>query len=302
MDVQLSAEGADPQHLQPLIDIGRAAYPPDSPLLSESYLRWLYLENPAGTATLILARYGEVLIGVIALIPIDLEAAGRITPASIAVNVLTHPEHRGKHAFGKMIKRARAVLSAEGRWLIGHPNAAATPGWTRARMTFREPRRIYMAKLRAPFSPRRVRSVDAAALHRIPDEFWGRVSRRAELHTRYTPQFLEWRFLRAPHKRYDVAAVSRRGQLIGLRVTAPFRRGVAWMIDYVAPTADLARVVSTTRRPTLVIDPGRGVAGQIVRGACWKLPVRREMPFFATTWVSEAELDTSGITFAASDA
>ncbi len=285
-----------------LISLGRTYYRPDSPVLNEASLKWLYVDNPDGAATLIIAREGDLWIGLIALIPVMLEHSGRLQRSTYAVNVLTHPEHRGKKLFVKMIGHARSLLAAEDRWLLGHPSASATPGWTRQAMEFRDPRDLYIAKFHPPFSSvrkRRIRTLEE--LRDISPLFWIEVANRPDVHVRYTPEFFAWRFLDAPHREYVVSAVEERGTLLGLTVTRRFKGPFDLMVDFVGPVRTMGKILASGRRPTLVAHPIAGSVGAEVTKACWKLPVRRQLPFFATTWDPDNVFDMTGISLAASD-
>ena len=199
MDTQITAWTANGSHLASLIALGCTYYPVGHPVLTEEFLKWFYLDNPAGPATLIVAHEGDLWIGIIVLIPAMLECSGQLQKACYAVNVLTHPKHRGKNLFVKMIRHARGLLSSEGIWLLGHPNANAIPGWKRQNMEFRDPLHLYLAKFRLPFSSIRENRISSLEqLREIPSSFWNKLVDRPDVHLKCTPEFIAWRFLDAP--------------------------------------------------------------------------------------------------------
>lgn len=303
LSVEITAFSADSTHLQPLIDLGRTYYPVGHPVLTEEFLRWFYLGNPAGPATLVVALEGELWIGVIALIPVMLECPGdRTQKACYAVNVLTHPAHRGKNLFVKMISHARELLASRGIWLLGHPNSNATPGWVRQKMAFREPLQLHVAKFRMPFSSVSEASIRGLSqLQAIPADFWNTVGGASDVHLKYTPEFIAWRFIDAPHRTYSVAAVEKHGRLLGLRVTRRYKGPVDLMIDFIGPSATLSSLIASVRRPTLVMHAGLGCTGPEVNRGSWTVPAKRQIPFFVTTWNQASDDDMTGITLAASD-
>ncbi|MBK6957772.1 MAG: hypothetical protein IPH22_04680 [Nitrosomonas sp.] len=67
-------------------------------------LKWLYIDNNEGPATLIVAEEDDLWIGMMVLIPVTLERKGELQKACFAVNLLAHPEHRTKNLFVKIIK------------------------------------------------------------------------------------------------------------------------------------------------------------------------------------------------------
>ena len=103
------------------------------------------------------------------------------------------------------------------------------------------------------------------------------------------------------HRKYIISAVEKRGELLGLRMTRHFRGPVYLMVDFVSPSTMLGGLLSSVRRPTLVMHPGLGSTGTQIKNACWKLPVKHQFPFFVTTWSQGHIFDMTGITLAASD-
>ena len=302
VETQITAEPFHGGHIPDLIALGRTYYPPGSAPLDERFLRWLYQENPDGAAVLVIAREGKCWTGLIALIPVTLVSSGQTHRAAYAVNVLTHPEHRGKRLFVKMIEHAQSVLALEGRWLLGHPSASATPGWKRQSMQFRDPLDLYVAKFRWPFSSVRTRRIQSIGdLRSIPSSFWDELARRQDVHVNYRPEFFEWRFLNPPHRKYVLSRVEKRGALLGLTATRHFRGPFDLLVDFVGHPRAVGELVGNTTRPTIVAYPKAGWAGREVAKESWKLPVRRQLPFFATTWDADDVFDMSGVSLAASD-
>lgn len=300
--VQIDVLSAEAAHMQALIELGATHYKPGHPALTIEFLRWFYLENPAGAATLVVAQEEGVWIGLIAMIPVGLVRAGVHQPASFAVHVLSHPAHRGKNLFVKMIRAAKAYLQQHGIWLLGHPNAAAMPGWRRQKMHFCAPLRPRLAKWVLPWSGLTSRTVTSAAeLQALPDDWWAKIHARADVQVRVDPLFLSWRYLQAPHKRYRVETVWRGDRCLGWRVSRSFKGPLALLVDHGAALNDLPSVVGSVRRPTLVMHADGGLTSSQIALASWPLPRRREMPFFASTWGDEPGVDMTGITLAASD-
>jgi hypothetical protein len=216
---------------------------------------------------------------------------------------MTHPEHRGKKVFIKMIQCASDFLADQGVWLLGHPNTYAFPAWKKQNATFREPLRLFLAKLNLPFSSTRVRRISSMRqLRELPSRFWHALAEKPDTHVKYTPEFIAWRFLDAPHREYVVSAVENRDALLGLRVTRRFKGPFDLMVDFAASASTLGAVLSSVRRPTLVVHSGLGSAAHELKKRCWKLPFKRVIPFFVTTWDDRTDIDDmTDITLAASD-
>jgi Acetyltransferase (GNAT) domain len=303
MEIKIAAHTAEVSHLKLLINLGETYYPQGHQALTESYLRWFYIDNPAGPAKLIVASEGDFWIGLIVLIPVMLECAGCPQKACFAVNVLTHPEHRGKNLFVKMIRHTRDLLFHENTWLLGHPNASAVPGWKRQKMQFKEPLSLSLSKLRNPLSgieESQIRSM--ADLEALPNSFWTATSDRADVHVKYSPDFINWRYLLPPSNKYVVSVVKRSGIILGLRITRRFKGPVDLMVDVLGRVDNFKILFRTNWRPTLIMHSGNGLTAVPMQTGSWKLPSKRMFPFFLTQWTDyPIDLDTSGITLAASD-
>lgn len=118
--------------LDELVALARLEYG-DSEMANTDYLRWQYLENPAGDAIVIIARAdnGE-LAGQYVVIPIWLRLGTDRVKGSLSLNTLTHPNYRGMGLFTRMAKETYAICQREGVSLtLGFPNQNSYPGFVR---------------------------------------------------------------------------------------------------------------------------------------------------------------------------
>jgi hypothetical protein len=301
--LQIITFEAEVTHFPFVVDLARSYYPPGHPVLSHDFLHWLLLDNPAGPARLVVAREDHAWVGMIMLIPLVLRHGANAQKACFAVNVLTHPEHRNKNLFVRMIVVCKEFLGQRNIWLLGHPNANALPGWKRQGMQFRDALHPYLAKIRLPFSLlRQKRMTSLSELQALPADFWRQLITRTDCHVSYTPEYIAWRFIAAPHRDYAVSAIERRGDFMGLRITRRYKGPLDLMIDFVGTSVTLANVISSVVRPTLVMHSGKGYSGSAVNSACLRLPIKRTSSFFVSTWLpDEPETDMSGISLTASD-
>jgi len=105
----------------------------DSEIANLDYLRWQYLENPAGKAIVVVARAdsGE-LAGQYVVIPLEFKLDGAVITGSLSLNTLTHPAYRGKGLFTKMAKATYEICEKEGLVItLGFPNKNSYPGFVR---------------------------------------------------------------------------------------------------------------------------------------------------------------------------
>ncbi len=287
-----------------IIQLGASHYAKDHPALRTDYLAWLYLKNPAGPAKVVSATEGASWMGMIALIPVRLAVNDRVQDACYAIHVLSHPAHRGKSLFAKMISHAKQVLADSNVWLIGHPNTPSTPGWTRQHMHFRPPLAPYLAPLRNPLGGYALAPLaDKPSLLSLPPSIWKLPTNDGIVRVRHDPDFIYWRYLQAPARKYSLTCVSSKQGPIAIYVTRPFKGPLRLAVHWSATPSLPKPVFSTVTKPTLIMYPEAAQPADGSTHSPWRLPLRRRLPFFATTWTAEAEppLDFSGVTLAASD-
>jgi hypothetical protein len=285
-----------------MMTLADSHYTPGHPALSSAFFNWFYLDNPAGAATFVVALEDDIWVGVIVLIPVLLQVSGRVQPAAFAVNVLIHPQHRGKHLFTKMIRAGQGHLMDSGTWLLGHPNSNALAGWKRTKMEFRTSLSLYIGKW-WPFPLRhRLRTIkDVDELDAIDSKLWDTVNSTSGARVRLCPKFIAWRYLNAPHRKYSVRAVESSGGVVGLQVLRRFKGPFDLLVDYIGDKCSAPVGALSSWRPTLFMHAGDGADGLGVGRLGWKWPRERKFPFFVTTWGNDMNLDMSGISLAASD-
>lgn len=288
-----------------LIEFGKLYYESSSSNLKQKYLKWLYLENPAGIAKAVIAKDDDLLVGVIILVPLYLEKSGCRQKCYFAMNVLTHPNYRGRNLFGLMIDSSRIFLSNNGFWLIGHPNQNAVKGWVKQNMRFREPLKIGMLKI-LPLMLLKKSCVTMVNSEReiniIPQTFWDSVSNSNEFfHVSYSPVFLAWRFIHAVDKIYKIQIIKRDSDVVGILISKKYKFGVSLLIDVIAEPKNMSYVLSHVILPTLIASPHKGNIVSIINESSWTLPVKKEMPFFVSTWQEDDGLDCSFVSLSSGD-
>lgn len=281
MDVSVAIQPFTEQHLQPLKQLFASYFPAGDRLLTAEYNRWLYADNPFGTARMVHIESGGDWAAFMAMVPVSLARREEQARGYFVVNVLVHPKFQGYNLFGRMIRAAREAVTAEEAALLGHPNELALKAWQRAKMHFHDSLRpslalpvLYQGRLHASSisnSAQLQPAAQAAAQVVATGDGW-RVNA--------TPEYLEWRYLRHPTNRYHVQALHQKQAVVGLQVAKQVRAGVAMLIDqFVPPQFEQA----ATRRlpfPTLCFRPQARIA------ANWRsaprLPWKKELPFFFT--------------------
>jgi hypothetical protein len=283
-DIEYSTIQVTEAALPQAIKLAASHFPPGHPSRNTEYLRWLYLNNPKGPATLVLAKSSGRWVGMLALIPIDLLVGARKQRARFCVNVLSHPDFRGNNIFVNLIKASKALLTSEDNWLLGHPNSAAVPGWKRQKMNFRGPLKPVYLWPKLPFSRYSTRAVTSAAeLENLPWSEWNQyLSENGGVRLDYCADFIQWRYIKSAGKQYSVNLVEDHvGQPVGLFVMRSFKLGVQLVIDWVGCCES---AMGAFFPPRLAMVPD-GVCRELAQGISgWRLPAKRTMPIFASTW------------------
>ena len=272
----------DEAHLDRFVELASTYYAERHDARNPAYLRWAFLENPAGKGRVAIARTESgVWTGMMGLVPFRIRHGELEFTANMVVNVLVHPEHRQQKLFVKMIQHACRELSGTGEWLIGHPNAAAVPGWKRAGMAFRPGYTMRVApprlgrrgkRDRRVKGDRALRDLDFAPLHA-----WQRRLDQPVIAT--DAQFLIWRFLSHPSRGYRVFVDAENGAVHGYRVDRAFRTPlVRWIVDWQGEEQWI-RGPSRGLLPSLVAWP---VDAPSPRGTYLPPRARKHFEFFAT--------------------
>jgi len=120
-----------PELLSKYIALFSACFP-GSDKFSLPYLRWLYCDNPAGSAIGFDAWDGDHLAGHYICVPAYASAEGVPIKTMLSLNTATHPAYQGKGLFTQLAERTYAAAAAAGIASVhGVANANSTPGFVR---------------------------------------------------------------------------------------------------------------------------------------------------------------------------
>lgn len=105
---------------------------PKSKKYNVEYLRWLYCENPAGSAVGFDAWDGEKLAAHYVCIPSHASVVSHTVKVLLSLNTATHPSYQGKGLFTKLAEMVYVTGSESGfDCVYGIANANSTPGFIR---------------------------------------------------------------------------------------------------------------------------------------------------------------------------
>jgi GNAT superfamily N-acetyltransferase len=215
-----------PEALTSYSELFRACFP-HAVHLTPEYLRWLYVDNPAGTVIGMDAMEGDRLAAHYVCIPANVWLFGEKRRALLSLNTATHPDFQGKGLFTTLAKKTYENGAGQGFTAVfGVANGNSTPGFIR-KLGF---------QLVTPLDAR-------VGLGRPVDVDWPEVARQAEFRRAWTHDDLAWR-VASPANRLFVS--SKAGQ-----ASALFTKTNHKMIDVWGETElALAQDTQYTRSPS----------------------------------------------------
>lgn len=256
---------------------------PGEDLSDPRYMRWLYEENPVRPAYELMTRSAGVVSGHIAGVPLRYRLAGADVLGGIAVNAITHPDHRGRGIFIVLhAELSRFTATKDMLFLFGFANPNSEKGCLR-HLNYRDlgrfplwilpldPGKVMKAQegipgpvraagaaagipllglwtaVRRPWRKGRVAIEREATFGPEFDAFWDSVRNDYTNIAVRDAKFLEWRFVRSPTRRYDVFAARVAGRLAGYLVgTFAHFSGLAWamIVDLLVPASPAGRTAA----------------------------------------------------------
>jgi GNAT superfamily N-acetyltransferase len=125
--MKLAEITTDRQSLEACACLLQSAFP-RAPHLNAEYLRWLYLDNPAGTVIGYNAWEDNKIIGHYATIPVEIWLDGEACMGLLALNTAMHPDYRSAGVIYSLANRTCKLAERQGYACIyAVANAASTP-------------------------------------------------------------------------------------------------------------------------------------------------------------------------------
>ncbi|WP_431677607.1 GNAT family N-acetyltransferase [Kitasatospora sp. KL5] len=218
---------------------------------SAEFFEWKHRQNPFGSSPGLVAEHADGrLAGVRLFLRWQWQSGGRAVPAVRPVDTATHPDFQGRGIFRDLTLRLLEEVSAQAELVFNTPNGNSLPGYLK--MGWQELGRVPIAVrvarpaafalgVRAALARRSGGGERplACALPTAAEWFAGPrtgldelLRERAaadvtdtRLAVRRTSDFLRWRYGDAPGLDYRVVTCHRGGELAGLAVGRPRRRG-----------------------------------------------------------------------------
>lgn len=210
---------------------------PGADITDPGHHRWQYQDNPAGVALAAFAREKDsgALVSQFGVVPLRMWVGGQERLAGLALNVATDVAYRGRGLFTGLARAADALMKQRGISLAwAFPNVNSFPGFI-SRLGYTHMgdvpllvrpvnvRRIVSRKVRVPVVDRAAALLSRPFFRRLQrvvmpaagvqveevehfderfDELWLRLRGRSHVMVVRDAEYLEWRFVKGPLRRY----------------------------------------------------------------------------------------------------
>ena len=294
----ISLDNVNEALISELKDFYRCYYSEKNRFFTDGYLSWLLLKNPHGEGISVNIRLDCNIVANMFLIPVKLIKKGESKLAYYVVDVLSHPNHRDKNLFVKMIRRAIEMTKEKGLCLIGHPNSNALPGWKRAKMSFQPNFVSYMSrpgicwKKKIVSSSKQISKKDRMDLSLL-------IENNRTLIINADADFIIWKYINCPSKKYKVELLYKGSNIIGVIVSYKVQRIVDRVVHYMYDDKYTREVICSSVIPKIYSFPATSNLYGTYK-LFFKHPLGTSVNYFFTDYSPDAD-NGSGITYAACD-
>ncbi len=209
-------------------------------IIDEKYLDWEYTSNPVGDAILFVAENDNQIVSQYVVIPQKYVSGNEIVNGSLSVNTITHPDHRGKGLFTKLAELNYAECKKNAiDFTIGFPNKNSVKGFTgklKFKMLGNMPLLFSIIRplkaIRGFIFDKKNHGKDLDVEIRLkhdsiskfdPDNdlnkytaFLSEIEKRNLLTTKRSSEFIRWRYLNIPLRKYHLYKVEENGEIVSV--------------------------------------------------------------------------------------
>lgn len=293
-------EKADLKLITELKVFYKCYYSEDNKLFNEKYLPWLLHDNPHGEGISVNIKIDNELVANMFLIPVRLIQDGSEKHAYYATDVLTHPSHRDKNLFVKLIRRSIEYLKEQNACLIGHPNNNALPGWKRTKMHFQPIINSFLSKI-SVLNKRKLVTDASQVKESEKQNIINMLCCSSNLIVASDMDFLTWRYINHPVRKYHVEFIYDKYKLVGVIVFVKFKGIFDRVVHYIVTPGSEGKVFNSKIFPRIFSFSGLE-DGDSFKQYFYDRRIGSEINYFLTDFSSETPpVDGRYISFAACD-
>ncbi|OEF64767.1 hypothetical protein OAA_10265 [Vibrio cyclitrophicus 1F175] len=299
--MEIKVVEAKEQYFDKLLCFYKTHYESSNRIFKNDYLKWLLLDNPNGSGQCVTVTLNDEIIGNFFLVATSVTVNGVVKKGYFATDVLTHPEHRDKNLFVKMIRKSITYLKEEKKFIVGHPNKNAIPGWKRTKMEFGPEMSSFISKPKKPFSNIKIKELNTKkALFDLRCEVSDLINNSNDSIVNADVDYIYWRFLKHPNQKYIINAIYRNECFCGLLVSMKYKGFVDRVIHYIADDKQISSVINSSLKPKIFYVP-QSMAQSSYQNLLFKINLGSNINFFITNYDSDGKIDGKRISFAACD-
>lgn len=272
-------------------------------VFNSEYLKWFLIDNSMGRAKTVLIKHENIIIANMFIVPTVLTENNFNKKAIFVVDVLTHPKHRDKNLFIKMIRKLIEYAKENKLIIIGHPNKTSTPGWKRTKMTFNKPLESFLSK--SNFYSKNIKRLiikNKNDLLELNDKINEVLENSNKLIVKSDCNYLLWRYLEHPLKKYKIEVIFYKDIVIGVVVSYKYKLVIDRVVHYFIRNGYDKDVFNSTIIPKIYSFPNNNTINASYSNYFYLKSVGKKINYFLTDFSDEnMEIDSSFVTFAACD-
>lgn len=173
--------------------------------MTPAFWRWRYLDDPFGRSVIRMAFDGDKLVGHFAAIPMRVTVRGKSYTDVFPMTAMTHPDYAGRGIFTALMDQTYHICAENGVSLVyGFCNQNSVG--PSVRYGYRNVIKTVLWEKKLDAQPGNDTSfenvVPVATFDDRIDSLWNRVKGDYPAITVRNKEFLNWRYIRAPHTTY----------------------------------------------------------------------------------------------------
>jgi hypothetical protein len=239
------------ENLEELLDLIKTNYN-SSDIINRKYLNWQYKANPVGRPVMEVARQSNSndLVGQYLVIPLGYVKDGNLVKGSLSLNTLTREDFRGKGLFTKLATATYNSCLTQGiTFTIGFPNPNSYGGFVK-KLGFKNPGELqflikplsYLGIVVDKIKNRKLNErhgddlpmkkfeqIELGEPFKIEElllengtneyaDFWNRVSKGYHFTTDRNHEYIKWRYIDLPTRKYKLLKITENNFIKGILV------------------------------------------------------------------------------------
>jgi len=231
---------------QGIFDLRNAVY---GEPFDEREWEWKFEKGPFKPAQILVAESDNAIVGIRPTILLPVKSGKEVSIAGLNVDVMTHPEFRGRGIFSTLVQESFKLLNEQGiNFAFTFPNENSYPGYVRKLQwlhvcsllllakplninnivkkyiknpSLQKPTALLMRSINSTLLSERLSSANGLQINRIYsfddhfDELWRKASSQFNLVVVRDKKYLNWRYIDRPGQEYTIFSAQRGKDLVG---------------------------------------------------------------------------------------